>query len=90
MSKVTLKKFGLNLSGRSLGMSSLPIILAENQAPYEIDFEGVFSIGSSFADEVVAKLAELNGGKIRVHNSSTVINKCLKDVAKDKKFVLEF
>lgn len=89
MSMVNLKKFGLNLSGRPLGISSFTIILAENTAPYELDFNGVFSIGSSFADEVVAKLAELNGGKIKVVNSNNVINKCLKDVAQEKGFVLE-
>jgi hypothetical protein len=89
MSKVVLKKFGLNLSGRPLGISSLPIILNENQAPFELDFDGVFSIGSSFADEVVAKLAEKNGGKIKVYNSTNVINKCLKDVAKEKGFEIE-
>lgn len=89
MSTVSLKKFGLNLSGRPLGISSFPIILAEHQPPFELDFEGVYSIGSSFADEVVAKLAELNGGNIRILNSTNVINKCLRDVAKEKRFTLE-
>lgn len=88
MNLVNLKRFGLNLSGRPLGISSLPVILAEYEAPYELDFDGVFSIGSSFADEVVAKLAELNGGSIKIVNSTNVINKCLKDVSKEKGFII--
>jgi hypothetical protein len=90
MSIIPLKRFGINLSGRPLGMSSLTVILQDYQAPYTLDFKEVFSIGSSFADEVVAKLAELNGGEIQILNSSTVINKCLKDVAKEKGFKLTF
>jgi hypothetical protein len=87
---VELKRFGINLSGRSLGMSALTIILSEYKPPYELDFSGVFSIGSGVADEVVAKLAEMNGGEIRIINSSNVINKCLKDVANEKGFRLLF
>lgn len=90
MSTVSLKRFGINLSGRPLGISTLPVILKEYQAPYALDFKEVFSIGSSFADEVVAKLAEINGGEIRVLNSTNVINKCLKDVANEKGFKLLF
>lgn len=88
MSVVMLKKFGMNLSGRPLGISTFPIIVSQHEAPFELDFSEVFSIGSSFADEVVAKLAELNGGEIKIINSSNVVNKCLKDVAKEKGFKL--
>ncbi len=83
MSIVNLSRFGLNLSGRALGISAFPIIMKEFQIPYELDFMDVNSIGSSFADEVVVRLAELNGGEIVIHNSKGVINKCLKDVAKE-------
>ncbi len=90
MTIVELKKYGINLSGRALGIKTYPIILDEYKPPYDLDFNGVFSMGSSFADEVVAKLAKLNNGKIKILNSNTVINKCLKDVSKDKEFELIF
>ncbi len=83
MSIVDLKRFGLNLSGRPLGISTYPIILKEYSAPYELDFAGVYSVGSSFADEVIAKLAQLNGGEIVIRNSNSVIQKCLNDVAEE-------
>lgn len=86
MSIVDLKRFGLNLAGRPLGIKTFPIIQKEYSAPYELDFEGVFSIGSSFADEVVAKLASLNQGVIKIHNSNSVIDKCLTDVSREQGF----
>lgn len=88
MSIVKLRRFGINLSGRPLGISSLPIILSEYEAPFELDFAEVNSIGSSFADEVLVKLAELNGGQIVIHNSKKVINKCLHDVAEENSIKL--
>lgn len=90
MSVVELKRFGINLSGRPLGIRTFPIIVGDYERPYELDFNGVFSMGSSFADEVVATLAELNGGEIKILNSSNVLNKCLHDVAKEKGFKLIF
>lgn len=61
MSLVNLKRFGINLAGRPLGIQSFPIIIKEYEKPFDLDFQDVFSIGSSFADEVVARLAEMNG-----------------------------
>jgi hypothetical protein len=90
MNIVNLSRFGLNLSGRPLGITAYPIVLKEYEPPYELDFKDVNSIGSSFADEVVAKLAVLNGGQIVIHNSKNVISKCLNDVAKEHKFKLIF
>jgi hypothetical protein len=90
MNLVQLRRFGLNLTGRPLGIQTLPIILKEYARPFDLDFSGVFSIGSSFADEVVAKLAEMNGGQIKIYNSTNVIKKCLRDVATEKMFDLEF
>jgi len=85
---VNLKRFGINLSSRPLGISTYPIILKEYEPPYELDFRDVNSVGSSFADEVVANLAKLNGGKIVVHNCKNVVLKCLNDVAEEHKFEL--
>lgn len=90
MSVVLLNKFGLNLAGRALGIKTFPIIVKEYEAPYELDFNEVFSIGSSFADEVVAKLAKLNEGEIKVFNSNSVIRKCLNDVADEQGFRVLF
>lgn len=90
MSLIPLKKFGLNLSGRPLGIQAYSIIINEFNTPFELDFSGVFSIGSSFADEVVAKLAVSNGGEIKIFNSTNIVKKCLKDVASEKGFKLEF
>jgi len=90
MSIIKLKEFGLNLSGRPQGIQAFNIIIGKYDEPFELDFEKVFSIGSSFADEVVAKLAKKNGGSIIVYNSLRVVNKCLDGVAKDKGFKLVY
>ena len=86
MSLIKLKEYGLNLAGRPFGIQTYQHIKGKYSIPYQVDFEGVFSVGSSFADEVIAKLAEDNGGQIQVANASRVINKCLNEVAKDNNF----
>lgn len=90
MSTINMKLFGLNLSGRPLGIQVFKIISKDHDPIYELDFEGVISIGSSFADEVVAKLAKKNGGEIKILNSSRIIDKCLKEVSRDMNFELVY
>lgn len=89
MSVIKLSSYGLNLTGRPFGIQTYQRIKAEFLPPYEIDFQEVFSLGSSFADEVIAKLAEENGGKIKIYHSSRVIDLCLDEVASDFGFVIE-
>lgn len=84
MSEVNLKKYGLNLAGRPYGITTYSIIVNDFEAPYELNFEGVYSIGSSFADEVVAKLATSNGGEIKILNAGVVVKKCLVEVEEEK------
>ena len=90
MSLIQLKKYGINLSGRALGINTYLVIINNFKPPFELDLEGVISTGSSFADEVVAKLAKLNGGTIRIINSNNIIKKCLNDVSEDKIFQIVF
>ncbi len=91
MSQIPLKNYGLNLTGRGLGISTLQTIQSNYAAPYELDFKDVYSIGSSFADEVVVPLARLNGtDHIKIINANSIIKKCLRDVADEFKIVLEF
>ena len=89
MSVIKLSNYGLNLTGRPLGILTYQRIKDEFSPPYELDLQGVYSIGSSFADEVIAKLAAENGGVIKIAHSSRVIDRCLDEVAKDFGFVIE-
>lgn len=90
MGLVKLNDYGLNLSGRPLGIQSYTVIVNKYEKPFDLDFSNVFSVGSSFADEVVAKLAILNEGEIKIINANNIIKKCLNDVSKEKKFIVTY
>lgn len=90
MSLINLYEFGLNLSGRPVGKSSYSVIRNNNEGPYELDFTRVMSVGSSFSDEVVGKLANDNGGSIVVINANRVIRKCLDNLKVEKGIDIEY
>lgn len=81
---ILMNVYGSALTGREFGKISFKEIKVKLVGPVELDFTGVSSIGSSFADEFVAEIAKLQDKKIRVVNSNRVIRDCLEDVAEDK------
>lgn len=84
MTILKLNRFGPTLTGREFGKSSYEELKKEpHELPVVLDFSGVASLGSSFADEVVPPLAEKQGNQITVLNANDVVRSCLRDVRDD-------
>jgi hypothetical protein len=82
---IEMKKYGIVLTGREFGIDVMKTLSGEISSKDEIvlDFKGVASVGSSFADEVVVPVANLKSGKVKIKNRSAPVKSCLVDVARD-------
>ena len=80
MTKIKLNTHGTVLTGREYGKSVLKMLLEKYPSPVELDFEGVFSMGSSFGDEVVVPLAKRQGDEMVVLNASKTVKACIEDI----------
>ena len=89
MSIVPMIKFGRTLTDRPDGQKAFAAIVSEFKAPLTLDFKGVMSLGSSFGDEVVVKLAERQGNRIAVLNINDGVRACLKRVAEGTQIVVD-
>jgi hypothetical protein len=85
MTTIKLKEFGAILTGRDFGKSTLKVLTEKFRAPVELDFEGVFSMGSSFGDEVIPTLANAPGGHIKVLNANNVVRTCIETIVEETK-----
>lgn len=88
---IEMKKYGIVLTGREFGSDVMKTLLNEigDKDNVVLDFKGVASVGSSFADEVLAPVAKLKNGNARVRNLSIPVRSCLVAVAKDNSIMLE-
>jgi hypothetical protein len=76
-----LNQFGSTLTGREFGKTSYKQMSEENPTlPVVLDFGGVASLGSSYADEVVPYFAHQQANKITILNANDVVRSCLRDV----------
>lgn len=82
--------FGKNLTGRPYGKRVYEEMRPSLKGTVTLNFQGVFSLGSSFGDEVVPPLAFQQGKKIVVKNANKSIKNILKDVANDAKIQIVF
>jgi len=80
MTLVAMNKFGRTLTDRPDGKKAYETIVADNAPPYILDFKGVMSLGSSFGDEVVIRLAQLQSNQIKIVNINDGIRACIKRV----------
>ena len=83
MTTMKMKKYGIVLTGREFGADVMNQLSDELKYPVTLDFEGVASMGSSFGDEIVPKIAANQGNKIEVCNVKKPIADCLNTIAKD-------
>ncbi len=82
MTILKLDCFGSTLTGREFGKSSYQEILKKQlKLPVVLDFSGISSLGSSFADEVIFPLAHAQGNQITILNANDVVRSCLRDVS---------
>lgn len=80
MTTVSMNRFGRTLTDRPDGKKAYEAIVASSAPPYILDFQGVMSLGSSFGDEVVVRLACLQNNHIKVVNINDGIRSCIKRV----------
>ncbi|MBU2573778.1 MAG: DUF4325 domain-containing protein [Elusimicrobia bacterium] len=80
MTTIKLKEYGAILTGREFGQTVLKALIGKHQPPFELDFEGVFSMGSSFGDEVLPPIAKLQGNELQVINASKTVQACIEDI----------
>lgn len=88
---IEMKKYGIVLTGREFGIDVMKMLSGGMNINDDIvlDFKGVASVGSSFADEVLVPFAKLKNGKVRTRNLSIPVKSCLADVARDNSINLE-
>jgi len=90
MSTVRMMQFGSTLTDRPDGKKAFRVISTENTFPVMLDFAGVVSFGSSFGDEVILKVAELQDNKITVLNTNNVIRNSILRIVEDKTIAIQF
>lgn len=81
---IKLNEYGTDLSGREFGkkvFKELSLKIGDKEA--SLDFLGVGSVGSSFADEVVAGLAKKQNNIIKIKGANRVVKSCLGEVRDD-------
>ena len=80
MTTIKMKTYGAILTGREFGQTVLNTLLEKHRPPFELDFEGVFSMGSSFGDEVLPPIAKLQGNELQIINASKTVKACIEDI----------
>ena len=90
MTTISMIRFGRTLTDRPDGQKAFAAIISESAPPYCLDFKGVMSIGSSFGDEVIVKLAERQGNTIGVQNVNDGIRSCIKRVVEGTSVEVRF
>lgn len=85
MTTIKLKEFGAILTGRDFGKSTYRTLTEKHKPPFELDLEGVFSMGSSFGDEVIPPMARLQGNQITILNASKVVRACICAIVEETK-----
>ena len=66
MSILKLSKYGSVLTGRAFGKDTMTKISIDY--PVVVDFDGVDTLGSSYADEVLKPIAQEQGNRLTISN----------------------
>ena len=90
MNIIKMNQFGSTLTDRSDGQKAFVVIAREDLFPVELDFSGVVSLGSSFGEEIILKIAPLQGNKITILNANNVIRFSIKRIIEDTSFQVSF
>ena len=90
--KIKMKDYGLILTGREYGINVAKKITISDSEFYEfeLDFNKVVSMGSSFGDEILKKLQSNNECTIKIKGANKVIKQALFQIASDLKIELNF
>lgn len=85
-----MQQFGTTLTDRSDGKKAFTEILRTSTFPVTLDFSGVVSLGSSFGDEVILKVAERQENKVAVFHANHVIQNAIRRTIEDTPVVVSF
>lgn len=88
--ELKMMKYGRTLTDRADGKRAYKEILSMNEFPTILNFKDVISLGSSFGDETVAKIAIANGGTIKIVNANKAIQACLSNIEEDFNIKIEY
>jgi len=86
MNKIQMNQWGAILTDREFGKTVMMELRPRIDPPVELDFSGVISLGSSFADEVIAVIARLQGNSIFISNANKPVLACLSQLVKEYGF----
>ena len=90
MNIVEMVQFGKILTDREDGKKAFRKISQNYQKPILLDFSGVMSLGSSFGDEVVLKLAASQNNLIEASDTNPAIVNCLRRIEEDSDIKIKF
>ncbi len=83
MSKVPMNQFGSTLTDRADGKKAFQEISDKYSLPVTLDFLGVVSLGSSFGEEVILKIAPLQDLKITIANTNSVMKNSVRRIVEE-------
>lgn len=83
MSTVPMNQFGSTLTDRADGKKAFQEISAKYSLPVTLDFQGVVSLGSSFGEEVILKIAPLQDLKITIANTNSVMKNSVRRIVEE-------
>jgi hypothetical protein len=83
-----MNNYGSVLTGREFGKQTFDNLKLDY--PVSLDFSGVNTLGSSYADEVFVPIAKKQMNKITVLNVNSPVRDCIKDVAIDNNISVTF
>ncbi len=83
MSTVQMSQFGSTLTDRADGKKAFLEITEKYTLPVVLDFEGVVSLGSSFGDEIILRIAPLQKKAVTVNNTNNVMKNSVRRIVED-------
>jgi hypothetical protein len=90
MKTIELNQFGSTLTDRADGKKALAAIMGQTTPPIALDFAGVISLGSSFGDEIIPKLAANQDNAMVILNANGVIQNSIRRITEDTPIHITF
>ena len=85
-----MNQFGSTLTDRADGKKAFREISEGGPFPVTLDFSGVVSLGSSFGEEIILKIAPLQGEKITILNTNHVMKISIRRIIEDTSIQVSF
>ncbi len=90
MNEFKMNKFGIMLTDREDGKKAFLEIIQNKEYPDLLDFYGVISMGSSFGDEVLPKLASHHKNSLFIKNANQAIKSCISKIIEDTGIIINY